>query len=279
METLKSNNKAVNIGGLTLIGLLIAFAYHATILWMYQRYMGADSYYSHGFIVPFVSLFFIYQQKDILSKTPQKTSLAGLFILLFALLLHILGTALYIFSISGFSLFFLIIGLTLFLFGGARTKIIWFPLLFLVFMFPLPMAVIGTVAFPLKIMAAKAGVWIVSLLGIPIYGEGFNIFIPAGHLLVGNPCSGLRSLIAFLALGSICAYMASLSTIKKWLVFLLAIPIALLSNVIRVPILILASHYWGLKAAAPGTFVHTGSGMLVFVIGFLLLLATVKVLE
>ncbi len=279
MEIIKSTNKAVNIWGLALIGVLIAFAYHTTLLWMYQRYMGADSYYSHGFIVPFVALFFIYQQKDILSRTPQKASLAGLFILLFALLLHILGTALYIFSISGFSIFFLIIGLTLFLFGGARTKIIWFPLIFLIFMFPLPMAIIGSVAFPLKIMAAKAGVWIVSMLGIPIYGEGFNIFIPAGHLLVGNPCSGLRSLMAFMALGSICAYMASLSTIKKWFIFLLAIPIALLSNIVRVPILILASHYWGLKAAAPGTMVHTGSGMLVFIIGFLLLLASVKVLE
>ncbi|MFW8600776.1 exosortase/archaeosortase family protein [Desulfobacterota bacterium M19] len=279
METLRSNNRGINIGGLTVIGLLIALTYHTTILWMYQRYMGVDSYYSHGFIVPFVSLFFIYQQKDILQRTPQRASLTGLFILIFALLLHILGTALYVFSISGFSLFFLFIGLTLFLFGWERTKIIWFPLVFLVFMFPLPMAMVSAVAFPLKILAAKAGVWIVSALGIPIYGEGFNIFIPAGHLLVGNPCSGLRSLIAFMALGSICAYMASLSNIKKWFVFLLAIPIALLSNFIRVPILILASHYWGLKAAAPGTFVHTGSGMLVFIVGFLLLLASVKVLE
>jgi len=248
-------------------------------MWIYDRYIGADSYYSHGFIVPLVSLFLIYQQKDRLSQVKQRSSKIGLFVIFFALLLHVLGTALYIFSVSGFSLFFLAIGLSLFIFGEETTKIIWFPLFFLVFMFPLPMAMISLIAFPLKIFAAKAGVFAVSLFGVPVHGEGFNIFIPAGHLLVGNPCSGLRSLIAFLALGSIFAYMAPLTSARKWALFLLSIPIALLSNIVRVPILILVSHYWGLKSAAPDTLVHTGSGVLVFVLGFLLLLFTAKVLE
>ena len=127
-----------NIFGLTIISLLIAFTYKVTFLWMYQRYMGADSYYSHGFLVPFVSLFFIYQQKDRLRQTEQESSLPGLFVIGFALFLHVLGTVLYIFSISGISLFFLAIGLSLFLFGTKISKIIWFPLIFLIFMFPLP---------------------------------------------------------------------------------------------------------------------------------------------
>jgi exosortase len=278
---MKKNNTypLTHIFGLAVIGVLIAIAYKLTFLWMYDRYMGADSYYSHGFLVPFVSLFFIFQQRDRLRQTEQKTSMIGVYIIFFALFLHILGTILYIFSISGFSIFFLVIGLVLFLFGTKISKIIWFSLLFLVFMFPLPMAVINLISFPLKIFATKAGVSIVSLLGVPVYGEGFNIYIPAGHLLVGNPCSGLRSLIAFLALGSVFAYLAPIGTAKKWFLVFLTIPIALLSNVIRVPILILVSHYWGLEAAAPDTFVHTGSGMLVFIIGFLLLLAIAKVLE
>ncbi len=268
-----------NIFGLTVIGLLIAFTYKVTFLWMYERYMGADSYYSHGFLVPFVALFFIYLQKDRLRQAAQESYFPGLFVIGFALLLHTLGTVLYVFSISGISLFFLAIGLSLFLFGIKVSRIIWFPLIFLIFMFPLPQVVIGLVSFPLKIFAAKAGVWLVGLLGIPIYGEGFNIFIPAGHLLVGNPCSGLRSLIAFLALGSVFAYLTPVSIGKKWILFLVTIPIALLSNVVRIPILILVSHYWGLEAAAPDTFVHTGSGLLVFIIGFILLLASAKVLE
>ena len=269
----------IHIFGLAVIGVLVAMAYKLTFLWMYDRYMGADSYYSHGFLVPFVSLFFIYKQMDRLRQTEQKMNMVGVYIVFFALFLHVLGTVLYIFSISGFSIFFLIIGLVLFLFGTKISGIIWFPLLFLLFMFPLPMAVINLISFPLKIFAAKAGVWIVSALGVPVHGEGFNIYIPAGHLLVGNPCSGLRSLIAFLALGAVFAYLAPVGTVRKWILFFLTVPIALLSNVIRIPILILVSHNWGLEAASPDTFVHTGSGVLVFVIGFILLLAFAKVLE
>ena len=277
-ETQKQN-MAVNIIGLTIIGIFTVFAYKTTLMWMYDRYMGADSYYSHGFIVPFISLYFIYLQKENLAQIKPQTSVIGLIILFFALLLHILGTLLYIFSISGFSIFFLIIGLSLFLYGKEISKILWFPILFLVFMFPLPEAMISLVSFPLKIFAAKAGVWIISILGIPIYLEGFNILIPAGPLLVGNPCSGLRSLIAFLALGSIFAYLEPVSIIKKWLLFFISIPIALLSNIVRIPILILVSNYWGLEAAGPDTLVHTGSGILVFILGFLLIFSAAKALE
>jgi exosortase len=272
-------SKIINILGIAVITLLFFFTYKEILLWMYERYTGADSYYSHGFLVPFISIFFIYWQKDRLKEAKQSTNIVGLYIIIFALLLHLLGTTLYVFSISGFSIFFLVVGLALYFFGTKISKSIWFPLLFLVFMFPLPQALIGVVSFPLKIFAAKAGVWIVDSLGVPVHGEGFNIFIPAGHLLVGNPCSGLRSLISFLALGSVLAYLAPISTARKWILFLLSIPIAILSNVIRIPILILASHKWGLAAAAPDTFIHTGSGMLVFIIGFTLLLASAKVLE
>lgn len=278
VEILK-NTKLHNAFGLTFIGLLIALAYKTTFIWMYGRYISEDSYYSHGLIVPLITIYFIYSQKDRLSLAEQNFSLFGLCIVLFAIILHILGTILYIFSISGFSLFFLFIGLSLFLFGRKRTKVVWFPLIFLVFMFPIPMAVIELVSFPLKMLAANAGVWIVDQIGIPVHREGFNIFIPAGHLLVGNPCSGLRSLIAFLALGAIIAYLGPITKLKKLTLFLITIPIAMLSNIVRIPILIIVSHYQGLAAAAPDTFVHTGSGIMVFVIGFLMLLLTKKVLE
>jgi hypothetical protein len=98
----------IHVFGLGVIGLVTAIAYKLTFMWMYDRYMSADSYYSHGFLVPFVSLFFIYQQRDRLRQTEQKLNIVGVYIVLFALFLHVLGTVLYIFSISGFSIFFLI---------------------------------------------------------------------------------------------------------------------------------------------------------------------------
>jgi len=158
--------------------------------------MGADSYYSHGFIIPLVTGFLIWQKRSQLRAADVGLSWWGLWVVLAAVLIHILGVTLYVFSISGFSIFFLIIGLSLFVFGKQATRIIIFPLTYLIFMFPVPEAFISAISFPMKMLVAKTGVDIVRLLGVPVFREGFNITIPAGSLLVGNPCSGLRSLIA-----------------------------------------------------------------------------------
>ncbi len=274
-----TNTKIITSAGIIFLLGVIIFSYADVLQWMLNRYLSPDSYYSHGFLVPFVSLYLIWQDRDRLRELKINSSWLGLILICCSLLLHLAGTIIYIYSVSSFSLFFLIIGLTLFLFGPQITKAIAFPLLFLVFMFPLPMAVISMVSFPLKMFAAKAGVWLVSLFGIPVLREGFNISIPSGNLIVGNPCSGLRSLISFLALGAIYAYLTSLPFARKWVLFIISVPIALLANILRVSILILASHYWGLAAAAPDTILHTGTGLAMFVLGVLLLLVCSKVLE
>jgi len=275
------NNKGsllLHSASLAMITALFVAAYYDILQWMYERFMSADSYYSHGFLIPFVSAYFIWQQKDTLRSLPVTRSWWGLGLIIAALLLHLGGTVIYVFSVSGFSIFFLIVGMVLFLYGPAICRAIWFPLAFLLLMFPLPAAILNDLSFPLKMFVAKVGAGIVSLLGIPVYREGFTITIPAGALLVGNPCSGLRSLISFVALGAVFAYTATMSTPRKWIIFLLTVPVAILSNLIRVPILILVSQYWGLEAAAPDTLVHTGSGFLVFVAGVALLLAVSRIL-
>ena len=274
-----TNHKIITYLGAISLCCLILFCYIDVLKWMFNRYISSDSYYSHGFLIPFVSLFLIWQDRRRLQEVAFTSSKIGLILICFSLLLHVVGTVIYIYSVSGFSLFFLIIGLTLFLCGPQITKIIAFPLIFLIFMFPLPMAFISIVSFPLKMFAAKSGVFLVTLLGIPVLREGFHISIPNGNLIVGNPCSGLRSLISFLALGALFAHLTSLPLVRKWILFISSIPIALLVNIIRVALLISISHFFGLAAAAPDTIFHTGSGLLIFVIGILLLFLSAKVLE
>jgi exosortase A len=279
MNPMNPTNSGIHIIYISIIFILFITCYHDVLTWMYGRYVSSDSYYSHGFIIPFVSGFLIWQKREELKGKEAEISWWGLLLIAVSILLHIFGTAIYIFSVSGFSIFFLILGMVLFLFGKEITRIILFPLIYLVFMFPLPMAIISAISFPMKILVVKAGAWIAALLGVPVSREGFHIFIPAGSLLVGNPCSGLRSLISLLALGSVYAYLSDLPSGKQWLLVLLTIPIALLSNIIRVPILILISHYWGLSAAAPDSFWHNASGFLVFVIAITLLFYTTRLLK
>ena len=259
--------------------MLFIACYHSTLVWMYGRYMSSESYYSHGFLVPFVTGYLIWRQRDRLRDEDPGLSWLGLAVLAVALLIHVFGTIIYVFSVSGFSIFLLILGLSLFLYGKRITRIILFPLVFTIFMFPLPSAFIGVISFPLKLFVAKSGAWIAGLMGIPVYLEGFYISIPAGSLLVGNPCSGLRSLITFLALGSILAYLSPLPRWRRGLILVLSVPVAIVSNVIRVPVLITISHYWSLEAAMPGGFWHDASGIMVFIIGFVLLVFFTRVLE
>jgi len=258
---------------------LFITSYHDVLSWMYGRFISHDSYYSHGFIIPIVSTFLIWQKRGELKATKVALSWWGLILILVAALIHIAGTILYVFSLSGFSIFLFILGTSLFLFGKNVTRTMLFPLIFLIFMFPMPRAFIGVISFPMKMVVAKAGVWIVNNLGISTFREGFHITIPAGSLLVGDPCSGLRSLISFLALGSFLAYLTNTSKFRKLIIFILAAPVAILSNMLRVPTLILISHYWGLKAAAPDSFLHTASGFLVFLIGVVILFAVSRIME
>ncbi len=259
--------------------VLFIASYHETLAWMYGRYTSPESYYSHGFLVPFVTAYLIWRKREQLGNEPATFSWWGLVLTVGGLLVHVFGTVIYVFSVSGFSIFLLILGMSLFLFGRRITRIILFPLAFTIFMFPLPSAFISIVSFPLKLFVAKSGAWIAGLMGIPIYLEGFYITIPAGSLLVGNPCSGLRSLITFLALGSILAYLSPVSLWRRGLILFLSVPTAIVSNVIRVPLLIVISHYWGLEAARPEGFWHDASGIMVFVIGFILLVSFVRLLE
>ena len=280
MENTENYSRVNTLNRLCLLvvaGLAIA-AYWDVFQWMYGRYMGADSYYSHGFLIPFVVVYLIWLKREDLQDLTPESSLYGFGLVVLAILTHVFGTAVYVFSISGFSIWILVMGISLALYGREITKTIIFPLCFLLFMFPLPSAIITMISFPLKVLVAQVGVKIASMMGIPLLLEGFVITIPQGDLLVGNPCSGLRSLIAFLAMGALFAYFSHMSNIKKMILFSLAIPIAIISNLIRVPILIYWSYKWGLESAAPDTMVHTGSGFVVFILGIVLLIAAQRIL-
>lgn len=272
----------MRMGGIAFVFIAAVFfiaSYHETLVWMYGRYISSESYYSHGFLVPFVTAYLIWRKREQLRDEPSGFSWWGLALIAVALLIHVFGTVIYVFSVSGFSIFLLILGMSLFLFGRRIMRIILFPLVFTIFMFPLPSAFISIISFPLKLFVAKSGAWIAGLVGIPVYLEGFYITIPAGSLLVGNPCSGLRSLITFLALGSILAYLSPPPLWRRGLILFLSVPVAVVSNVIRVPILIFISHYWGLEAARPEGFWHDASGIMVFIVGFVLLICFTRILE
>lgn len=256
---------------------LVLTAYIPTFLWMFERWSSKDSYYSHGFLIPIISLALIWIKREELSKI-KLTPLAGGWILfILAILIHLISALLRVYFTSGFSIIITLSGLVLLFLGKEFFKQLLFPISFLIFMIPLPLVAIANISFKLKIFAAQIATLVINALGVEAVRDGSIIKTAHSYLIVEDPCSGIRSLIALIALGAVMTYLSKISKTKKAILFLSTMPIAIFSNVIRIVALTLASDMYGAKFASG--FFHDMMGVLVFVISFLGLLLIEKVLE
>jgi exosortase len=264
---------------LILVGVsLFVYIYRETISWLFERYLAEDTYYSHGFLVPFVSGWLIWLKRQELYAIKITSSRWGLALIVISLVIHLFSTLLGVYFVSGFSIMILILGLCLFLFGRNITDRVLFALLFLIFMFPLPLVAINSISFPMKMFVTKSVVFILkNIFNLPLYSQGFEIIFPHDSLIVENPCSGLRSLIVIVALTSIFCFFLKASRIRKILFFCLAFPIAFITNLVRVLLLALGAYIYGSNAIKG--FFHDFSGYFVFILAFFILTILSKRLQ
>jgi len=252
-------------------------AYAPTLVWMWDRWFAADSYYSHGILIPFVSGFLTWQMRSELKTIKRTESSWGLGLIILGLAMYLVSTILRIYFSSGVSMLVVFYGIVLHFWGAAIFKKLLFPLFFLTFMVPIPMAAITTISFRLKLFAAEFSTDLLNELRVPAIREGSIIKMRTAYVVVDDVCSGLRSLISLAALGSIFAFWMKAALWKKVLLFLSTIPIAVITNVFRVLFLALVSEIYGSQYIAG--FLHDLSGFMVFVLAFILLHAMGKILE
>ena len=233
-------------------------AYVPTFLWMKIRWFARDSYYSHGFLIPFIVGWLIWRKRDALLKAVPSSHPLGLPLIVTGLLIHILSSVLRVYFTSGFSLLLTIVGIILHFYGMNILKIV-------------------NISFRMKMFAAAIAAKIINHIGILAVREGSVIRMPHAYVVVDDVCSGLRSLISLTALGGIFAYLFRGPMWKRVALFLATIPIAVITNVIRVIFLAFVAEVWGHEAATG--FVHDFSGFAIFGIAFVLLLVTAKLLE
>lgn len=269
-------NKTILIWICIIAGLLL-YTYNEAIVHLMERFDHRDSYYSHGYMVPFVSAYLVWRKREELATLQPQGSLWGLLLIVAGLFIHIVSYFLRINFTSYISCLVVIFGATIFLGGWKITRVLLFPLIFLIFMIPLPRVMILGISFEMKLFASEISSWLINLVGIETSVSGSRIFYPGGFLLVGDPCSGLRSLISFLALGTVVVQLTSGSIWKKCVLFASVIPIALLSNVVRIIVLTLASYIYGSQIA--DGFLHDFMGIMVFVIGFIGLITLMNILK
>ena len=241
----------------------------APILYYMVQHWGQIPDYSHGFIIPPLSAFFIWERRKRLARTPIEPSWWGLVPLaLGALSLTIgrLGVELMSMRVA---FVLTLIGLQLLLLGIPITRVLAFPLLFLFLMVPLPQSLVNVIAFPLQLVAADLAVNALHVFGVPVLREGNILHLPTRPLFVAEACSGLRSLMALGTLGVLFAYFFRKSWPERILLLASTIPIAILVNAFRVALTAVLS----LKHAewAEGA-IHQFEGFITFGMAFALLM-------
>ena len=229
-----------------------------------------DDNYSHGFLVPLLSLYFA-SQIVVRGRVPLRSGIyLGVGLLGSALLLRLITIPLPIPFLGDLALLIGLAGIFALLLGSQALKRYWFVFFFLVFMVPLPIAMYSRIASPLQLLASRVASWVMNATGVPVLCEGNRMTLPGGvQMFVAEACSGMRQLTGFLALTAAVAYLTARPIWFKAVIILAALPIALTANIARIVLTGYVMHFANPQYAS-GTY-HTLEGILMMGFGLLLL--------
>jgi len=258
--------------------LLLAFlALYYPFIQTLMRDWDTNDNYSQGYFIPFVSAFMIWWVLKDLETNDLKPSNWGIAIIVLGLLQLFIAKVGSEYFLQRTSMIIVLFGISFFLFGGRFTKTIWLPLVYLIFMVPLPAIIWNRIAFPMQLFASAITEDVVRFIGIPILREGNVLHLAQTSLEVVDACSGLRSLVNILGLAVGLGFVMNKEAWKRWVLFFAAFPIAVIVNIIRLAgTAVLATRYGGDVARG---FLHDFSGWLVFVAGIALLIGVQGVLN
>lgn len=251
--------------------VLVVAALYARVLGRlaYQWYVDPD--YSHGFIVPLLSVFLLWRRRDQLREVRRCPSAWGMVIVLFSLGLLFLGSLGAELFLTRISVLGTICGLVVYFAGWALLRAMAFPLAFLLFAIPIPVLIYNEIVFPLQFIASRFATFVLETLNLfPVMREGNVLIMPNMRLEVVEACSGIRSLMSLLALAAGYGYLAERSVAVRWFLIVAMIPLAIISNGTRVMITALMAHYIGPQAAEG--FMHEFSGWVIFLVATALFL-------
>ena len=259
-----------------LVVALLIVCFWSYLKWMWHVWMQSD-YYGHGPLVPLISAYLIYSRRKQFVEAEATHNWWGLPLLLAGIVIFLAAVYLDVNFIQGFAMVMVIGGLVILLWGWGRSKVILFPVTFLVFMVPTGRLLVTQFSGPLQTYGAAVAAKAVSLVGMPVELKGTTIDIPDYTFEVAQACSGLKSTIAMSALAALFAYLVDGPMWKRVVLFIAGAPVALAANATRITFTLILGRAFGPEAAEG--FFHTLSGLMVFVVGLIGLFLVAKLLK
>ena len=252
---------------LSWFGLLIAACY-APALYSLASDWVMDADMGHGFFVPVISAFIIWQKREALLAIEPQPNLWGLVVVL-------LGGAQLIAATLGVELFLThtafvitLIGVIWLLRGTETLKMLAFPLFLLFFMVPIPTIIYNRITFPLQLIASRLAAAALDLLGIPVLRDGNVLELPHQTLSVVEACSGIRSLLSLTFLSLVYGYFFEKRMWVRVVLFAATIPIAIVANGSRVAFTGIMTQ---IKPELAEGFFHESTGWVIFLVALIIL--------
>lgn len=236
----------------------------------------------HGPIILFISLFFIWQKRIFFfgsyNEKMEPNKLFGSVFLLIGLSLYIVGRSQGLLFFEALSQIFVLFSILLLVSGVQGAKVFWFPLLFLVFLLPLPGSFVDALTLPMKIAVSNVAEFVLYNLGYPIARDGVILQIGFYKLLVADACAGLHTVFTLEAMGLLYLHLIKRDSFARNVsLAILIVPIAFFANVVRVMILVLITYYYGDEVGQG--FIHDFAGFVLFATALLFIIGVDSIIH
>ena len=260
-------NRPWNLLFVGAIAVTLAFIYWDGLVPMANSWRSPQ--YSHGALIPLISLALIWQRWPMLSTTPLRPSWWGAAALLLAMLLFLIGELSTIYLVIQYSMILALGALVISAAGWQIMRVIWIPLVYLLFMIPLPDFFEVRISLNLQLISSEIGVALIRLFGISVFLEGNVIDLGTYQLQVAEACSGLRYLFPLMSFSFLIGYLYTGPLWQRWTIFLSSIPITVLMNSFRIGVIGILVNRFGTSAAEG--FLHFFEGWAIFILCLIIL--------
>jgi exosortase len=249
-------------GKIAWFGLLLLVCY-APVLRALVGQWASDPDMGHGFFVPVVAGFIVWQQRNELLAIKPQPNWWGLAVVLIGGLQLIIGTLGVELFLARTSFVIVLIGAVWLLGGDLILKKLAFPLFLLFFMVPIDAVIYNQITFPLQLLASRLADGALTLISVPVLREGNILELPNQRLSVVEACSGIRSLLSLTFLSLVYGYFFEKKTWIRVVLFFSTVPIAIVANSSRVTITGILTQ---VKPEAAEGFFHEAEGWVIFMV-------------
>jgi exosortase len=256
---------------------VLTFVLYAPILKLLVLQWWNDPDYAHGFFVPLFSGYLLWHQRARWVQSEVEPSNFGFLVMVGGVVLLLGGSLGAELFTSRFSLLVLLTGMVLYLGGRKMLRAVSFPLGFLIFMIPLPVIIYNQITFPLQLLASRVATSWLEFMQVPVFREGNVLNLPNYSLEVVEACSGVRSLMTLISLAVAYGYLADRRRWVRYILPVLMVPIAIISNATRIVGTGFLTYHFGPQAAQG--FFHEFSGWIIFLVALVLMVVCHMILR